>query len=321
MSAPPPIDSNRPAVQDTEGGSTISNLRAAEQDDLPTGADDLASLSCRQAAGAHHAPSEGAARGALDMDQRFDDLPAMSEAGRAERPVPGTGVFLSLIAGFELTWRGRQVPLPARAQRLVAFLALRDRPVQRQHLAGSLWLDSRDERAMANLRSTLWRVRRAGCPVVQNLGEQLVLDPAVVVDVRDLTDLAHRLFDGSAPGDEEWLSRVVQGGELLPDWDDEWVVTERERIHQLRLHALELLCEHLTAAGRYGRAVEACLAAVSGEPLRESAQRALIKVYLAEGNAGDAVVQYRSFRQLMHDELGLEPSSQMETLVRDLMSR
>lgn len=255
------------------------------------------------------------------MDQRFDDLPAMSEAGRAERPVPGTGVFLSLIAGFELTWRGRPVPLPARAQRLVAFLALRDRPVQRQHLAGSIWLDSPDERAMANLRSTLWRVRRAGCPVVQNLGEQLVLDPAVAVDVRQLTDLAHRLFDGSEPGDEEWLSRVVQGGELLPDWDDEWVVTERERIHQLRLHVLELLCERLTAAGRYGRAVEACLAAVNGEPLRESAQRALIKVYLAEGNAGDAVVQYRSYRQLMHDELGLEPSSQMETLVRDLMSR
>jgi DNA-binding SARP family transcriptional activator len=255
------------------------------------------------------------------LDLHFDDSPAMPEDGRAGRQPRGTGVLLSLIAGFDLTWGGRPVQLPARAQRLVAFLALRDRPAQREHLAGSLWLDSPDERAVANLRSTLWRVRRTGCPVVQNLGEQLVLDPGVAVDVRELTDLAHRLFDGSEPGDDEWLSQVVQGGELLPGWDDEWVVAERERIHQLRLHALELLCERLTAAGRYGRAVEACLAAVTGEPLRESAQRALIKVYLAEGNAGDAVVQYRSYRQLMHDELGLEPSSQMETLVRDLMSR
>jgi DNA-binding SARP family transcriptional activator len=259
--------------------------------------------------------------GGLGLDLHFDEPPAVPIDGRAERRLPGTGVLLSLIAGFDLTWGGRPVQLPARAQRLVAFLALRDRPVQRQHLAGSIWLDSPDERAMANLRSTLWRVRRAGCPVVQNLGEQLVLDRAVAVDVRQLTDLAHRLFDGSEPGDEEWLSQVVQGGELLPGWDDEWVVAERERVHQLRLHVLELLCERLTAAGRYGRAVEACLAAVNGEPLRESAQRALIKVYLAEGNAGDAVVQYRSYRQLIHDELGLEPSSQMETLVRDLMSR
>ncbi|MHB8959415.1 MAG: AfsR/SARP family transcriptional regulator [Candidatus Limnocylindrales bacterium] len=228
---------------------------------------------------------------------------------------------LSLISGFELSWRGRRVVLQSSAQRLVAFLALRDRPAERQHLAGSLWLDGPDERAMANLRSTLWRVRRAGCPIVQILGEQLALDPAVVVDVRELTDLAHRVFDGSEQADEEWLSRVAQGGELLPSWDDEWVVVERERIRQLRLHALELLCDRLAAAGQFGRAVEACLAAVSGEPLRESAQRSLIKVYLAEGNVGDALGQYRTYRQLMHDELGLEPSNQMEDLVRDLMSR
>lgn len=255
------------------------------------------------------------------MDQPFDGSLTTPGTGRGERRLPGLDVHLSLISGFELTDRERPVPLQARAQRLVAFLALRDRPVHRQHLAGSLWLDSPDERAMANLRSTLWRVRRAGCPLVRNIGQQLVLDPAVRVDVRELIDLAHRLFDGSELVDEEWLSRVVQGGELLPDWDDEWVVVERERIRQLRLHALELLCERLAAAGRFGQAVEACLAAVKGEPLRESAQRALIKLYLAEGNAGDAVMQYRTYRQLMHEELGLEPSSQMEDLIRDLMSR
>jgi DNA-binding SARP family transcriptional activator len=255
------------------------------------------------------------------MDQRHDVAPATSGGRRAERSIPRTAVHLSLLAGFELTWRGRPVPLQARAEQLVAFLALHDRPVQREHIAGSLWLDSPDERAMANLRSTLWRVRRAGCPVVQDLGEHLVLHPAVAVDVRALIDFTHRLFDGSEPGDGEWLSQIAEAGDLLPDWDNEWVIVERERIHQLRLHALELLCERLAAAGRFGPAVEACLAAVAAEPLRESAQRALISVYLAEGNSAEAVVQYRCYRQLMHEELGLEPSSQMENLVRGLMSR
>lgn len=255
------------------------------------------------------------------MDQRTDDSRTTTGASRAEQSTSGADVRLSLIGGFDLTWQGRPVPLQARAQRVVAFLALRDRPVQRQQLAGSLWLDGPDERAIANLRSTLWRVRRAGCPIVRDLGDQLRLDPAVSVDVRELVELAHRLFDGSEQGDEERLTFVAQGGELLPDWDDEWVAVERERIRQLRLHALELLCTRLAGAGRFGRAVEACLAAVAGEPLRESAQRALIKVYLAEGNVGDALVQYRTYRQLMRDELGLEPSSQMEDLVRDLLSR
>lgn len=255
------------------------------------------------------------------MDQRFGDSPAAHGAERAGRRVPRVDVRLSLIGGFELACRGRLVPLPVGAQRLVAFLAVHDRPVQRQQVAGNLWLDSPDGRAMANLRSTLWRVRRAGFPIVQGLGAHLALDATVAVDVRDLIDFAHRLFDGSEQGDEERLARVAQGGELLPGWDDEWIVVERERLRQLQLHALEILCEQLTAAGRFGRAVEACLAAVAGEPLRESAQRALVKVYLAEGNVGDALAQYRSYRQLMHDELGLEPSSQMQGLVRDLMSR
>ena len=57
------------------------------------------------------------------------------------------------------------------------------------------------------------------------------------------------------------------------------------------------------------------LAAVAGEPLRESAHRALITAYLAEGNRSEALRQYRFFRHLLADELGLEPSPLMESLV------
>ena len=40
-------------------------------------------------------------------------------------------------------------------------------------------------------------------------------------------------------------------GELLPDWYDDWVLLERERFRQLRLHALDALCDDLTRAGRH----------------------------------------------------------------------
>ena len=247
------------------------------------------------------------------MDQRFDDPPAASRLA-----LPVGGVELSLIAGFDLRWQGRHVPVQVGAQQLIACLALLERPAQRRYLAGTLWPDSPDGRAMANLRSTLWRMRRTGCPIVQRVGEQLALAPGVSVDVRELADLAHRVFDSSDSADVAWLAHVAQGGELLPGWDQEWVVVERERLRQLRLHALELLCDRLAVAGQFGRAVETCLAAVAVEPLRESARRALIKVYLAEGNVGEAVGQYRAYRRLMRDELGLTPSRQMEDLVRDL---
>jgi Bacterial transcriptional activator domain. len=58
-----------------------------------------------------------------------------------------------------------------------------------------------------------------------------------------------------------------------------------------------------------------CLAAVSGEPLRESAHRQLIEVHLAEGNRVEALRQYEAYRQLMRDELGLGPSPHIVNLV------
>ena len=96
-------------------------------------------------------------------------------------------------------------------------------------------------------------------------------------------------------------------GDLLPGWYDEWVVAEREHFRQLRLHALEKLCEQLTDEGRFGEAVEAGLVAVSGEPLRESAHRVLIRAYLKEGNRGEAIRQYEACRQVLAAGAGHRP--------------
>ena len=57
------------------------------------------------------------------------------------------------------------------------------------------------------------------------------------------------------------------------------------------------------------------MAAVAAEPLRESAQRALIRAHLAEGNRSEALRQYRSYESLLRDELGLEPTSDLKALV------
>ena len=177
------------------------------------------------------------------------------------------------------------VDLPWSAQRVVAFLALHDRPLLRLHVAGVLWPETSEDRAFASLRTALWRVRRSGCNLVQATDRQLELAPEVSVDAREAADLAHRVVHGEIKDDDEGLAGLFTG-ELLPDWYDDWVLLERERIRQLHLHALETVCERLTAATRFAEPVEAGLAAVAGEPLRESAHRALVKAYLAEGNWG-----------------------------------
>jgi DNA-binding SARP family transcriptional activator len=229
---------------------------------------------------------------------------------------------LGLLHGFEIRAGGHAVELPLSAQRLVAFLALHDRPWQRLYVAGNLWLESSEERANASLRTALWRLGRQHCQIVEVSGNQVALARDVEVDVRMVRARARQLLHGErAEPEPEDLDTLCLAGELLPDWYDDWVLLERERFRQLRLHALDALCEELTAAGRYAAAVEAGHASVAAEPLRESAHRLLVAAYLAEGNVGEAVRQYRLFRDALARELGIAPSAQMEELVAALPVR
>lgn len=238
-----------------------------------------------------------------------------------ERPATQASIELTLVDSFGLHHEGDLVELPRSAQRLLAFLALHNRPVLRVYAAGRLWLDANEERAFGNLRSSLWRLHQCGVQLVEATNQELRLSLEVQVDFRRGTELAHRLLSGSNNPedlDTEWRPLA---GELLPDWYDDWVLMERERYRQLGLHALETLCERLTAARQFGPALEAALAAVAGEPLRESAHRVLIKAHLAEGNVSEAIRQYRFYQRLLRDQLSLDPSPAMESLVEGLTIR
>ncbi|WP_405801854.1 BTAD domain-containing putative transcriptional regulator [Streptomyces sp. NBC_01506] len=95
---------------------------------------------------------------------------------------------------------------------------------------------------------------------------------------------------------------------------------ERERRHQMRLHALESLAYVHRSAGHFGQALDAALRAVAGEPLRESAHRQVIETYVAEGNVGEAVRHFEALRKLLRGELGVEPSSSLRHLVADTVA-
>jgi DNA-binding SARP family transcriptional activator len=220
---------------------------------------------------------------------------------------------MSLLKGFELRQQGRVVELPMSAQRLLAFLALQERPRQRLYVAGQIWIDSSQDRANGNLRTTLWRLRRPSGGLVAAHGGELELAPDTAVDIRDIAACARRVLDHRPERDDG--ARLVAAGDLLPDWYDDWLVIERERFRQLRLLALEALCRDLAASGPYAAAMQAGLEAVAGEPLRESAHRVVIEAHLASGNVADALHQYGLFRELLKGRLGLEPSAALDALV------
>jgi DNA-binding SARP family transcriptional activator len=231
---------------------------------------------------------------------------------------PAPRLHLHLLGGFELRLGDEVVPITIGPQRLATFMALHERLLPRTHVAGMLWPEVPTRRANANLRAALWRLPPACQRLIEVSAHHLRLAVGVRVDLHAATALARRLLDRSERCADDDLSRAASkfSGDLLPDWyDDDWVVMEREQFHQLRLHALEALCERLTAAERYGEAVDAGLAAVRAEPLRESAHRVLISAHVAEGNQGEAGRQYELCRHLLLDELGLEPSARLRDLL------
>lgn len=226
-------------------------------------------------------------------------------------------VTLSLLHGFELTIHAERVSLPWNAQRLLAFLALNRRPMLRLHVAGSLWLDKDEDRAGANLRSALWRLRQSNDLLVETDGGHLRLADGVAVDVRLAENLCRSILSSDARSAQVvWADHL--SGELLPDWYDDWVVMSRERLRQLFLHALERLCLRLCDGGLHAQAIDVGMRALAVDPLRESAHRALISAYLGEGNQSEALRQYELYRVILAEQLDLEPSEGITAMVRPL---
>ena len=219
--------------------------------------------------------------------------------------------IVHLFAGPFVTLGTERWEVPEGSKQLLAFVALRRRQVERRRLAGTLWPCGDDERAAGNLRSALWRLRRAGINVLAADKCSLALSGNVLVDLHLTEQWATRLIEGTTTGRDLAISpSVVDALDLLPGFYDDWVLMERERVRQRILHALEALSEKLAAAGRFADAIEAAMLATSAEPLRESAQRALIRAHVAEGNLTEARRSYRAYQDLLLRELGVPPSAE-----------
>ncbi len=229
---------------------------------------------------------------------------------------------LTLIRGFDLTLDGRRVHLFPNAKRLIAFLALQMKAVPRCYVAGMLWPNVPEARAAGNLRSELWRMRKRSIDVITTRAENLDIESSVVVDVLKAECVARHVIDATTsevPTEEDLQTLIFNQGDLLPGWYEDWVLSEREHYHRLRLQALVALCERLTADRRLPTAILAGNAAVRSDPLCESARRALMGAYLTQGNMAEAMREYQAYREILQREFGLEPSDHMASLVSELM--
>lgn len=227
----------------------------------------------------------------------------------------------------------------AKSLALLAYLAMEGSSRHdRSTLINLFWPDLPEEKARQNLSQTITRLRDtlgAAGEVVQANRQAVWLNPAVEVwlDIRAFWRLLDEVeqhghdLKVTCLACQDKLAQAVAlvRGELLAGVAiqdspvfEEWLLLERERVHQLLLGALADLAEGALAGGRYEAAIEYARRQVALESWREVAHRQLMQALALSGQRAAALAQYESCRQILQKELGVEPTSITQQLAADI---
>src|SRR5215207_5667139 len=99
----------------------------------------------------------------------------------------------------------------------------------------------------------------------------------------------------------------------------EFAQAEIRRLEELRLGAVMERIEADLALGRAAEAIPELEALVEANPLQERLRGQLMLALYRSARQADALEVYRQTRQLLHDELGLEPSKALQELERSIL--
>jgi DNA-binding SARP family transcriptional activator len=244
----------------------------------------------------------------------------------------GPWLELRLLGGCEL--RGPDGPLhleTAKTAALLAFLVGQSGPQQRSKLVGLLWGDLPESRARANLRRTLWDLRRKlSCPHAP----PFILTTRQTVDFNrrssywlDVEIFEQQIAGGESPADRLHSAINLYRGDFLDGFYvrdapafEEWVLAERERLRQMAIQALHALLRHHTARGEYTTGIEYAVRLLAMDPWREEAHRALMRLLALSGQRSAALAQYEECRRLLKRELGLDPLEETTALYEQIRS-
>jgi DNA-binding SARP family transcriptional activator len=195
---------------------------------------------------------------------------------------------------------GRRVELERKEAGLLAYLAL-EGVSSRSRLAGLLWPEGDEERARANLRQRLARLRRAIGEAVVDDGPGLRLAEGVILDEQAAGELLAALDYDDCSEFDQWLSRHRCATQAQ---DRERLLAEAQR---------------LMDTDRFDEAVRRAEQAIAADPAAETSYRQLMKWYYLRGDSAAAVAVWDRCKDVLRREFGLTPSPQTSELGRAIL--
>jgi DNA-binding SARP family transcriptional activator len=235
-------------------------------------------------------------------------------------------VEIRLLGPLEVRDGERVVSLPRRQQRaLLAALALRvGQVVASERLVDDLWGERAPAAATGSLQNTVAALRKAlgrDLLVTQAPGYRLALEPEAL-DTNRFERLLAEARDAEPARKVALLEEALAlwHGPALADLDEEhFARREADRLEELRLTATEDRIDAELALGRHAGVVGELETLVTASPPRGRPCGQLMLALYRCGRQAEALEVYRSFRLALQDELGLDPSRELQELERKIL--
>jgi DNA-binding SARP family transcriptional activator/tetratricopeptide (TPR) repeat protein len=249
-------------------------------------------------------------------------------------------VRFTVLGRVALSVDGVETPVRGRRERavLATLLAARREVVSVDRLVDNVWGERAPDSAVGSLQVAVSRLRsvieRDRTPkaaprllVSSGPGYALMADPQTV-DAEVFTLLvgaAHAaLVDGDPAGAVERCDEALRTwggapyGEAL---DGELVATEVNRLRDVQLAAREIRVEALLATGRHLLVTGELELLVSAHPFRERLWELYASALYRCGRQADALGALRRARQVLVEELGIDPSPALQRLESDVLAQ
>ena len=257
-----------------------------------------------------------------------DAGPLKDDVLRKSRDDAGSGGCLLefRILGPLEVWDGRAtVDLGRPQQRAVlAVLLIRaNEVVSRDRLIDELWGNDPPRKAANTLQVYVSHLRKLlGASTIETKQPGYVLNLSVgALDLhgfeRQLERAAAAFRDGYPERAAEVVSEALalwRGAPLADFASEDFARSTIMRLDELRLSAIELSIDAELALGRNDRTVGRLEELISQEPTRERFREQLMLALYRSGRQAEALAAYQAARQLLVDQLGIEPGRALREL-------
>jgi len=99
-----------------------------------------------------------------------------------------------------------------------------------------------------------------------------------------------------------------------------WITAQRDKLRALLSRGLQVLTAVSLENGESELAVQYANEMVALEPFRETGYQQLMRLHARMGNRGEALRVFSHLRELLRDELGINPSPQSEAVFLEILT-